>query len=1059
MIRFFYWLIVIIEVCLLLAALLLFIITDARTIKYIAKTSLDSSGLNYESLKGNFFDGLEVQKLSYDNKLLFSSALIYWNPLTLFHEKLTVTKLDIKGIEVENIITMVNKIKSDESEKSLGLDFSIVLNNIHLDINSYAYEGIKFSSFVFETGEINIDKNLTVNADSLDLKFDSDIVNVNLDAKIKDNALIIDNLELKNISANDITTLTQRLKRKYKKQKSHGASSKENNNTLSLKKIKVKHILGTMKAVEYGDFKIKKVALHLYDGIIDPSKNFNYQVKKLDFKGETNFGKLDYKGYIKDANIHAKGNIRLDKKLFKKYSLPLHLKDFKKLPSSLRLNHYGVWIDIDHNVTKLLKIKSDFNLDIINSTHKLHYDYEDALFTVDSDITGRMTYAKKFQLQNRVRIDEEGFSYEGEVKVLKPTSLPSFVSEYLVKELNATYKANTKDFKMQLESDLLTGSLTMPKYRYAKVFLKSKKSNIELNKFIPDLPLSLEDETMSVESTGFFDFKSFKKSKIELATQSKTLNVNAKMKLEKPYIMNFSTKVNNDKALKKIVPKLNFSKLKKLNGSVKFGETNYLINVKSQELNVFIDYNSVDKAIQRGVLHLGQQEFSFNSSHNKSLILQTEIFNIKKLLDEVKRYYYMEVPNIKGNIDLRLEKQSNGTILINLKSPELKYQGEGNEDSLTTNVYDIDIALKVDKNFNIEIKNYQFKLDDNGYLNTFYSNRTSYLSIKNEEIKIKKLWLNDKIEIWGNYNIEMLKGKLNIDAKSYELSTKDFALVLDLDLTVKLDKERLNIEGDVGILGDTITYEVVGTDIVEDADIVIIEDMVKEKESAFNNLKLYIKIKSKKPLKYIAENVNVEFFNELSLLKNYNQKMLLTGVTTITDGYYQLEEKQFILDESHLYFTGDIKSPLLDIKANYEKDEYNIHVFISGTTDAPIVNFNSEPFLTQQEILSLILFDGTGSSSGKGAEAYTLLGGTFAKGLIKSLGIDVDHLLLGTDRDEQLSLEVGRKVSRNVSVLYLRKDGLDGVKVRVEHSKSFETDIIIQPPNTSSIEFLYKHDQ
>jgi len=115
--------------------------------------------------------------------------------------------------------------------------------------------------------------------------------------------------------------------------------------------------------------------------------------------------------------------------------------------------------------------------------------------------------------------------------------------------------------------------------------------------------------------------------------------------------------------------------------------------------------------------------------------------------------------------------------------------------------------------------------------------------------------------------------------------------------------------------------------------------------------------------------------------------------------------------------------------------------------------------LTQQEILSLILFDGTGSSSGKGAEAYTLLGGTFAKGLIKSLGIPVDHLLLGQDRNQQLSLEVGGKVSKNISVLYLHKDGLNGAKVRIEHSKSFETDIVIQPPNTSSIEFLYKQDR
>jgi autotransporter translocation and assembly factor TamB len=193
------------------------------------------------------------------------------------------------------------------------------------------------------------------------------------------------------------------------------------------------------------------------------------------------------------------------------------------------------------------------------------------------------------------------------------------------------------------------------------------------------------------------------------------------------------------------------------------------------------------------------------------------------------------------------------------------------------------------------------------------------------------------------------------------------------------------------------------------------------------------------------------------VVKNYNSDILLTGMSTITKGIYHFEDKDFTLDESHLYFAGDPKKPLMDIKANYSKDQYVIHIFISGTPEEPIVNFNSDPYLSQQQILSLILFDGTGS--GKGAEAYTLLGGTFAKGLIKSLGINVDHLLLGKDINDELSLEIGRRISKNVTVMYIHDEGQDGVKVQIEHGSRFETDIIIQPPKHSSIEFLYKRDR
>jgi len=976
LIRLIYWFLVLVETLLVLAALLLFIVTDSRAIKYIAQTSLDTSGLTYESIEGNLFNGLEVKKLSYEKKLLFSSALIHWNPLTLFYDKITIHKLDAKGIELENIMAMVQGMKSEESEGKIGLDFEIVIKSTYFEINPYVFEGVKFSSFVFETAEIALNKDLVVNTNSLYLKFDSDIVNVALDAKIEDNRLIIDKLDLKDISANDITKLTRKVKAKYK-------DKKENNKKVFFKDIKVKHIMGTMKAVQYGDLKIKGATLHLYEGIIEPSNNFNYQVKKVDFKGRTNFGKLDYKGYIKDSNIHAKGDIILDKKLFKKYALPLNFEALKKLPSSLRLNHYGVWIDIDTQVKKLLKLKSDFNLDIHKSKHKLHYDYSDVLFTIESDVTGAMTYAKQFKLQNRVRVDKKGFSYEGEVQILKPNNLPTIVSEYLLADLNASYKANASSFKMLLESQLLRGHLSMPKYKSAKVSLKSKTSNIKLNKFIADLPVAFQNETMSLESTSSFDFKNLKKSKIELKAQSNTLLVNANMNLEKPFEIHFVTKITNNATLKKIIPNLNFNQFKELKGSVKFTNNLYQINVGNQAVKLFMNYNGTQKIIENGVLNVGKQEFSFNSDKSKSLILQTSISNIQKIFDEIERYYYIKLPDIKGKVNLRFEKQENGTILVHFESPSLQYISTGSVDLSVTNIYNIDTTFKIDKDFNIEIKNYQFKLEDNGYLNVFYSNQTTYLKLDNQNLIIKKFQINDKIEVTGNYNVETLKGNLKVDANRYDLSTKDFALVLDLDLRVKLDREKFNIEGNVDILGDTITYEVVGTDIVEDADIIILDDMIRAKESAFNNFKLYLKIRSKKVLKYIAENINIEFLNELSILKNYDQKMLVTGVTTITNGYYQIEDKQFMLDESHLYFTGDVKTPLLDIKANYVKDEYNVHIFISGTTDAPIVNFNSEPFLTQQEILSLILFDGTGSSSGKGAEAYTLLGGTFAKGLIK----------------------------------------------------------------------------
>ena len=1040
-----------IEVLLVLLALALFIVTDSRTIKYIAEKSLDATDLSYKSIQGNLFNGLEIKELAYADKPLFDSALIYWNPLTLLSNKITITQVDVKGIEIDNILSMIDDLDSSSNDEArLALDYSFVLNTSHFDINPYVYEGVKFSSFVLETGKIKLAKDLSFDSEVLYLKFDSDIVNVELNGKIEQSRLLIDALKLKDISAKDITRLSSRIKSKGKK-----SASK---NSMPIKEIKIKHILATLKPVQYGDVKIKSVKLDLYDGEINP-KNFEYKVKKVKFKGKTNFGLLNYSGHIKKSTIEAKGEILLDKYLFSKYALPLNFNNLRKLPSTLRLNHDAVWIDIEHKVKKPLLLENDLSIDFTEAVHKMHYNYRDKVLSVNSDILGSATYTDVFKLKNNILVDKKGFSYEGNIEIKEIKSLPNVLSEYLLSDIKGEFKGSSSTFEMNLDSSLLSGYFSMPKYKTGNLKLKSKTNNIALDKLIPNLPSALKNERISFESQSFFDFQNLQESEVALTLRTETLDIDAKLKNEKPYHIKFLSRIKNDRLIKEMFPKLKTSKLQSLEGDILFEQNEYIVNIRNNFLKLFLRYDTRTAEIKDTSLNLEGEMFQLQSNHSKFLGFNSRIPNIQDFLEKIQSYYEFEIPNIRGEVDLAIWKQRNGTFNVEIKSPKLQYLSSAGVDLAVTNVHNIELQFEVDEELNIIIGSYQFKLDDNGYLNSFYSTKKAYLSLKGEKLNINDFWINDKIKVTGEYDIDSLIGQLQLDSSAYTLRTKDFTLILDLNLEIKINKSKFDIDGNIDILGDTITYEVMGTDIVEDSDIIIVKDMLRNKESAFNNFKLYLKIKNKKPLKYISDDLHVEFFNEISILKNYNQKMLVTGVSTIDNGYYQLEDKQFILDKSHLYFTGDIKKPLLDIKASYEKEQYNVHVFISGTTDNPIVNFNSEPFLTQQEILSLILFDGTGSSSGKGAEAYTLLGGTFAKGLIKSLGIDVDHLLLGSNSEEELSLEIGKRISKNISVLYLHKDGLDGAKVRIEHSNSFETDIIIQPPNTSSIEFLYKQDR
>ena len=1059
MIRLIYWLLAIIEIILILFVLLLFIVTDARTVKMIADQSLSFTKFTYESIEGNFITGLDIKDLAYDDKTLFDSATLHWNPISLIYKKITLTQLDAKGVDIDNIIKMVDSFeKKNSSSSSLSLPISLSVERIHLDINPYVYSGVKFDSFLFETEKIEVDRDLEIDAEDLYLYFNSDIVNVELMGNIKKSRVLLDRVNLKEIGSREVANLVREIRKINKNKKSDNSSSpsKEKSEPI-LKELKIEHIFATMKDVTYGSFSMNKVELLIDDAEFDTYNNYTYKAKKVDFKGDTTYGSVKFKGYIKDSNIYAKGGLLLSKKLFSMYSLPLNYKNLRKLSGTLRLNHQGVWITVDHKVKKLLKIKADFNLDVTKAKHKLEYVYSDRKVIIDSKLKVNMTYGDNAKIENRVIVDidkNDYTTYTGKVKVPKFKNLPAELTDYLLSDVTAEYKGDEDGLVATVDSKLIEGDFVTNDYKSAVLKLKSKEKNIILKKMVSALPDALENELVALKSESFLDFKNIKNSKINLKIDSDIVNADANMKLIKPYKILFTGVIPSNSSLRKLNKSIKLHQIKNISGEVLIEDSLYMVKIKdNKELEFSLNYNAKTKLLSNGHLLLAGEDISFSNSNSEDIELNLNVRNLKKLLVTVENYYDIKLPKLEGKVDINIIKSKNGLLKFTIKSPLIKYLSDSKLD-----IEKVNAIFTLDKNGDIVIEKYYFKLDTNPYFKDFYSTNISYLYLKNGKLTVKKLWLNNLALINGNYNLKTSSGDFHISSKEFPFNNRDFNLLFDVDANLKLRGKQVEVDGDINILGNSVHYDIEGSTIIEDSDIIIVQEQKKSKESALRNLKLHLKIKSENPLKYYGKNTRVEFYNELRVIKEYKTDIMVTGMSTITKGSYKVEDKHFNLDESHLYFAGDPKKPLLDIKANYKKDEYTIHIYISGSVEEPIVNFTSEPYLTQQEILSLILFDGTGSSSGQGAEAYTLLGGTFAKGLMKSLGIDVDHLLLGTNADDELSLEVGRRISDNITFMYMYQDGENGAKVRVEHNKNFETDIIIMP-SASSIEFLYRQNR
>ena len=1059
-----------IEFLLLLGAILLFVLSDYKTIDIITKDILPKYGISYQKISGNVFTGIKIDYLEYNNTILADKIDIGWNILALLDNRVYITKFEIKNLNTNKILEIIDSFPSSKSKQKNIFDYQI--NSIDITAQPIDYHGVKFRDLQFGIDSISIDKSMqNIKLKELKFSLNSDLVNIGLHGDMNKNRLHLNRVRLTDIDIKEITKFVKTFNRSKK-------SSKQKKSTSPLlKSIKIDKLLATLKKTTYNPITLEETKLSLSDITIDPKSSYNLNAKKAMLIAKTSFADTKQIGYVKNSKLYTKGDIITRKYLFDKYNLPLNRKELKILPTKLEVNQKGFWVEIDNSVKNLLVLNSDFNLNIKKATHKLKYIYSEKKIYIHSKAKFSMRYSDDSDIDNLVVIDitKNGYiTYEGSVNIKKIKAIPKDITSNLLNNLKTKYKGDAKKLRVDIDSQEIKGEFITKGYKSATLTFHTKKS-IYLHK--KDLPKILYNSPIDIKSNSFIDFHNNKKTKIGLNIHSNIINIRSKFGISKPFQIKFDATFPHNSKILQIDKNIKFNNISKLYGVVTINKNSNYISINGDDLSLSFYYNSKTNRLSRGVLYIADEKIKFSGSLDKQIDITTHIKNLNRFTKIVKRYYninlqdmvgraYINIKHSKsrtniylksskigygdivGDLLLKVNIDKNSKVNIDLKSKKLSYKRD-------TKIYRLSSHFSI-FNHQIEIDRYSFRFY-NDYISNFFSNKKSYLGFSDSTIYVKKFWLNDKILIRGDYNIDSMLGRFNILSDSFSFKNRDFDILSRFNLNLEIDKQRLFLSGLVEPLGNIIRYKALGSGVAEDSDIIIVQNQSQKDSTILDNLKMNVRIKNLKLIRYKTDNIDIEFSNDITIIKDYLKEFKLLGTTTIERGYYTQENKKFFLDKSYIYFSGNPKKPMLEIKATYMKEQYNIQIFISGTTDDPIINFNSDPYLTQKEILSLILFDSTGENSGSGTELYSLLGGAFAKELMKSLGVSVDHLVLGQGIDEQLSVEVGKKISKDITLIYLHNNGKDGIKVRVNHSRHLETDIILQP-QSSSIEFLYKSD-
>jgi len=81
-----------------------------------------------------------------------------------------------------------------------------------------------------------------------------------------------------------------------------------------------------------------------------------------------------------------------------------------------------------------------------------------------------------------------------------------------------------------------------------------------------------------------------------------------------------------------------------------------------------------------------------------------------------------------------------------------------------------------------------------------------------------------------------------------------------------------------------------------------------------------------------------------------------------------------------------------------------------------------------------------------------MMGGAMAKSALSSMGVKLDHLVIG----EGNSIEVGKKIGEKTTVIYINGE-VPTIKVKYEHTQHLES-VIGASEKSQSYDIVYKND-
>ncbi len=177
----------------LLATTAVILLTSNHTLEWVAQRFAPEYGFGYQKISGGIFGGVKIEGLTYKDDLLFESAVVGFNPITLINKKISIPSLELKQVDIDTVQKLIdaftqdsNKSEEESSKFDYGVDvgkFEVTLKPYLLDEIAIEKASLKGSDLTYIGGKAD--------AKNLELIIESNLTALHQKGSIEKNRLML----------------------------------------------------------------------------------------------------------------------------------------------------------------------------------------------------------------------------------------------------------------------------------------------------------------------------------------------------------------------------------------------------------------------------------------------------------------------------------------------------------------------------------------------------------------------------------------------------------------------------------------------------------------------------------------------------------------------------------------------------------------------------------------------------------------------------------------------------------------------------------------------------